>query len=77
MPRIRCLYSDCIYIDDGFCTATSVEIDPDIGCATYAQIGDDLLDSVWSEDETLDDWDTEDLDLIDDDEDDGKWFNKS
>ena len=36
MPRIRCHYMDCIFIDEGFCSAAAVEIDPDTGCATYS-----------------------------------------
>jgi hypothetical protein len=66
MPRIRCHSVDCIYLDDGFCTASSVEIDPDMGCATYAPLADALLGEGWTEDE----WDADALDLIASDEDD-------
>ena len=34
MPRIRCYYIDCVFIDDGYCGASAIESDPDIGCMT-------------------------------------------
>lgn len=37
MPRIRCHYVDCIYLEAGFCTADEIELDPEMGCLTYAQ----------------------------------------
>ena len=75
MPRIRCLYYNCLYLDDGTCTAPSVEIDPDIGCSTYTQTDEDLLEK----DESYEDWDTEDtdIDMNDEDEDSESWFDKS
>ena len=36
MPRIRCHYTDCVFVDDGYCGAAAVELDPDTGCATYS-----------------------------------------
>ena len=36
MPRIRCHYTDCIFVDEGYCSAAAVELDPDTGCATYS-----------------------------------------
>ncbi len=73
MPRIRCLYVDCTFLDGGYCSASNVEIDPDMGCATYAPIGEtDVIDDEWeddTEDDSYDEWDTEDLDMDDDDDD--------
>ncbi len=69
MPRIRCLSVDCIYLEDETCTASTVEIDPDAGCSTYAPLANALLGEGWTEDE----WDANDLDLIAEDED-GDWF---
>ncbi len=74
MPRIRCLYFNCLYLDDDICTASTVEIDPDIGCTTYAQSTSDLL----SENDEYDDWDSDDLgmEMVDEmDDDDGDWLN--
>jgi len=40
MPRIRCFYEDCIFLDEGYCTAAVVEVDPNEGCLTYKPVGD-------------------------------------
>jgi hypothetical protein len=69
MPRIRCLYFNCLYLDDDICTAPSVEINPDIGCSTFAQTEEDMIED---DDDSYDSWDTEDLDS-DMDEDDEGW----
>ena len=71
MPRIRCHYLDCIFVDDGYCSAAAVEFDPDTGCATYSPSDDDVED--WDE-EDLEEWESEgdeeedDLWLDDDDD---------
>ncbi len=68
MPRIRCLYIDCNFLDASYCTASTVEIDPDLGCATYIPIGEaDAIDEPWEEDDDdYENWETEDLDIDDD-----------
>ena len=35
MPRIHCLYLDCVFLDDIYCSAAAVELGPDTGCLTY------------------------------------------
>ena len=66
MPRIRCHYVDCVFVDDGYCGAAAVELDPETGCATYspneeaAAKGDD-----WEEEE--EEWEEEELEEEDDD----------
>lgn len=73
MPRIRCHYSDCVFLDEGYCSAAAVEIDPDTGCATYTPLEGASEDDVWDEEE-LEEWeddgddDEEDLWLDDEDE---------
>jgi hypothetical protein len=69
MPRIRCHYMDCIFIDEGFCSAAAVEIDPDTGCATYSPSEDDLPDEDWEDEEIIEEWDSEG------DEDDDLWLD--
>jgi len=76
MPRIRCHYLDCIFLDERYCSAAAVEIDPDKGCLTYSPNEEDHAGSNW-EDEELDDWDEmgaedehEDLWAVEEDEDD-------
>jgi hypothetical protein len=59
MPRLRCHYVDCIYLEGGLCGASAVELDPDEGCMTYTHITDvsteeddwdeDSLEEVWEE----------------------------
>ena len=56
MPRIRCHYLDCIFLDEGYCSAAAVEIDPDTGCATYSPTEDAASDENWEEEE-LEEWD--------------------
>jgi hypothetical protein len=72
MPRIRCHYLDCIFLDEGYCSAAAVEIDPDTGCATYSP-SEDSVDDDWEEDE-IEEWEDEsegeEDDLWMDDEDD-------
>lgn len=58
MPKIRCHYEDCGFLDDGFCSAALVEIDPDKGCITYVPSADSIPEEPWDndEDEELEEW---------------------
>ena len=82
MPRIRCRYIDCIYLETGFCGTDQVDLDPELGCLTYSQEKEEVelpKAAEWQEEEeeVLDDeeeWDEEDLeedldDFEDEDED--------
>ena len=55
MPRIKCHYADCVFLDEGYCSAAAVEIDPDTGCATYSPSEDAALADEWEE-EDLEEW---------------------
>ena len=74
MARIRCHYVDCIHLEDEFCGAAHVELDPDEGCQTYtradSQFDDDWVDE--EEEDELSDWDEEELDewYVDEEDDD-------
>jgi hypothetical protein len=57
MPRIRCHYIACVFLDDGYCGAARVEFDPDVGCTTYKRVDDPGDDWVENEDAELEDWD--------------------
>ena len=59
MPRIRCHYTDCVFLDDGYCGAAAVELDPDTGCATFAPNDAAAADDAASEDEELEEWEDE------------------
>jgi len=63
MPRIKCHYVDCVFLDDGYCSAAAVEIDPDTGCATYSP--SDAAAQEWEEEET--EWEEEEGEEEDDD----------
>ena len=73
MPRIKCHYADCVFVDEGFCSAAAVELDPDTGCATYSPTDGDLAaDDDWDEEES-DEWEEEEGeedDWLDDDDED-------
>ena len=69
MPRIRCHYTDCVFLDDGYCSAAAVELDPDTGCATYVPNEEAAAkDENWEEEE-LEEWEEEETD----DEEDDTW----
>ena len=73
MPRIRCRYVGCIHLDNGFCGAPVIELDPDEGCRAFALPSADIYDDDWDEDEELEAWDSgydddEDDDWLDDDD---------
>lgn len=71
MPRIRCHYTDCIFLDEGYCGAAAVEFDPDTGCATYSPNEEAAKDEDWEEE--LEEWEEDegedDEEWLDDDED--------
>ena len=66
MPRIRCHYADCVFLDESYCGAAAVELDPDTGCQTYTQ-ADEASDEEWEEEEEMEEW--EDADSEEDEED--------
>ena len=67
MPRIRCHYIDCVFLDDGYCGAAAVEIDPDVGCMTFSRADDLAENEEWEdEEEDLEEWEETDADEEDD-----------
>lgn len=73
MPRIRCHYIDCIFLDDGYCGAAAIEVDPDVGCMTFTRADDVETEEEWEEEEELDEW--EDIEA-EDEEDDEIWLDE-
>jgi hypothetical protein len=70
MPRIKCHYADCVFLDEGYCSAAAVEIDPDSGCNTYtpsdeAEVEWEEEEGEWEEEEEEDDdlWEEDDDDF--------------
>jgi len=47
IPRIRCHYIDCVFIDDGYSGVSAIENDPDIGCMTHKSSVDTEVDDHW------------------------------
>jgi hypothetical protein len=58
MPRIRCHYNDCVFVDDGVCSAAAVELDPEEGCKTYSP-SEEAASEEWEEEET-EEWEEDD-----------------
>lgn len=73
MPRIRCHYLDCVFLDDGYCSAAAIELDPDSGCMTYSPTSEDGAEKDWEEEEELEEW--EELES-DEEEDEDLWVDE-
>jgi hypothetical protein len=72
MPRIRCHYIDCVFLDDGYCGAAAIEVDPDVGCMTYSRSSDlEVAESQWEDEEELEEWDETEAE----DEDEDIWLD--
>lgn len=56
MPRIRCHYLDCAFLDEGYCSAAAVEIDPDNGCMTYSVSAESTQEDEWDDEEEMEEW---------------------
>ncbi|MEO8356532.1 MAG: hypothetical protein ABI621_11500 [Chloroflexota bacterium] len=53
-------------MDEGYCSAAAVEIDPDTGCATYSPTDGVVAAEAWDEEES-EEWEEDDADEEDDD----------
>lgn len=73
MPPIRCHYVDCVFLEEGFCAAPAIELDPEEGCLTYESAAAELEDEVW-EDEGLGDLWHEDDEILYEDADEEEWY---
>ncbi len=49
MPRIRCNYEGCIYLEGNFCTAGEIELDQELGCLTFSQVEEEEIAGVEEE----------------------------
>jgi len=67
MARIKCHYVDCVFLDEGYCSAALVELDPDTGCATFSP--SETAEGSWEEE--TDEWEEDELD-----EDDEEWLDE-
>ncbi|MDA1330410.1 MAG: hypothetical protein DWG76_05550 [Chloroflexi bacterium] len=53
MPRIRCHYVDCVFLDQGYCAAAAAELDPEEGCLTYSPAGEISPEEAWEDNEDM------------------------
>ncbi len=72
MPRIRCHYDDCVFLEEGHCGAAAVEFEPETGCLTYSQANDGEAEEEWEELEE-DEYEDEEDELYEDEDDDDLW----
>ncbi len=68
MPRIRCRYIDCIFLESSFCGTDQIDLDPELGCLTYTQEEEDSAvgkEEEWEEEKAVDEkeeeWDEDEL----------------
>ena len=76
MPRIRCHYEDCIFLEDGYCGAAAIELEPEAGCLTYTRVdeAEDKVADDWEEEEEVEDeLEDESEDYYDDEDEDETW----
>ena len=75
MPRIRCRYEDCVFLEEGYCGAAAIELEPDAGCLTYTRVDEtENADAdEWEEDEFEEEFEEEEEDLYDEEEDEDLW----
>jgi hypothetical protein len=62
-----------VFLDDGYCGAAAIEVDPDVGCMTYSRADDLETEEEWEDEaeEEMEEW--EDLEM---DEEDGElWLD--
>jgi hypothetical protein len=72
MPRIRCNYEGCIYLEGNFCTAGEIEFDQELGCLTFSQVEEEEIVGVEEELEEIEEkeeWEGEDTEEEEDLED--------
>lgn len=72
MPKIRCHYIDCAFLDEGYCSAAMVELDPEKGCITYSPTAEAVDENDWEEEEEeAEEWE----ELEDEEDDDEVWMD--
>jgi hypothetical protein len=63
-----------VFLDDGYCGAAAIELDPDVGCMTYSRADDIDAENEWEdeEEEELEEWD----EMEEEDEEDELWLDE-
>jgi hypothetical protein len=73
MPRIRCHYEDCVFLEEKYCGAAAIELDPDTGCMTYSQVDEPEAAEAEEWDEELSLEEEEEEELYEDEEEEDDW----
>ena len=73
MPRIRCNYEGCIYLEGNFCTAGEIEFDQELGCLTYSQVEEEEIVGVEEELEEIEEEEWEEEEIEEEEEDFEDW----
>jgi len=60
---------DCVFLENGYCGAAAIEIDPDEGCLTYSHVDEVPADEEWEEEEVEEVWEEDEEELYTEDED--------
>jgi hypothetical protein len=58
-----------VFLDEGYCSAAQVEIDPDTGCNTYSPNAEAAAGDEWDEEEELEEWEEVEEEDLEDEED--------
>jgi hypothetical protein len=53
-----------VFLDEGYCAAAAVELDPEEGCITYSASGEAVAEDAWDEDESSGDEDWEEAGFV-------------
>ena len=70
MPRIRCHYDDCVFLEEGYCGAAAIELEPETGCLTYTRVDEtEAKEEEWEEEEFDDELEEEEEDYYEEEED--------
>lgn len=79
MPRIRCRYDDCVFLDDHYCSAAAIEIDPDTGCSTHTPSESVVIKDDWDDEDDIEEWEEDPEEDLEedtwDDEDDDEFYD--
>ncbi len=68
MARIRCHYLDCAFLDEGYCSAAQIELDPDAGCLTYSPNAEAAANEDWEDTDEDEEWEESEGEDEDEDE---------
>lgn len=74
MPKIKCHYDECVFLEAGYCGAAAVELEPEAGCLTFRRDTEAEATEAeeWDEDEFEDELEEEE-ELYEEEEEEDLW----